>query len=226
MPSPWTLLDAVETDEGLLELRRRGERDFLIQVDRRVLMSSVHTRSEEALATLGCAAASERPEPRVLLGGLGLGYTLRAALDALPPGARVRVVELPPVVVQWCRGPAAPVSGAALDDPRVEVVVDDVAAQIHRVASDPSAARFDAILLDLYVGPGPIPRGRSDPHYGPESVRRAREALAPGGVYAVWGEDLDRGFERRLRDAGFGVRVQQVRGGGPTHVVYLATRPA
>ncbi|MCZ7680176.1 MAG: hypothetical protein M5U28_15970 [Sandaracinaceae bacterium] len=174
MPKPWTLLDTVETDEGLLELRRRGDRDFLVSIGKRVLMSSTFTRSEQALARLGCEAAREREAPRVLVGGLGLGYTLRAALDALPPSARVIVAELNPIVVRWCRGLAAPASGHALEDPRVEVIAGDVTDRIREAAA---GAAFDAILLDLYVGPGRTTD--ADPLYGPRGYRaRARRAHA------------------------------------------------
>lgn len=220
MPKPWTLLDAVETDEGLLELRRRGERDFLVSIGKRVLMSSTFTRSEQALARLGCEAAREREAPRVLVGGLGLGYTLRAALDVLPPSARVVVAELNPIVVRWCRGPAAPASGHALEDPRVEVIAGDVTDRIREAAA---GAAFDAILLDLYVGPGRTTD--ADPLYGRAATERARDALTRGGTYAVWGEERDPAFERRLRGAGLSARSELVRGGGPTHVVYLAQKP-
>lgn len=222
MPRPWTLLDSVETDEGLLELRQRGARDFLIQIGKRVLMSSTHTRSETALARLGCEGARGREAPRVLIGGLGLGYTLRAALDVLPPSARVVVAELNPIVVRWCGGPAAPASDGALSDPRVEVIVGDVADRI-REAAAPGAARFDAILLDLYVGPGKSTD--TDPLYGRAITERACAALTKGGTYAVWGEERDVAFEKRLRGAGFVVKSELVRGGGPTHVVHLGHKP-
>lgn len=235
MPRPWTLLEAVETPDGLLELRRRCERDFMISIDKRVLMTSTFTRSEQALARLGCAAIpagvgmpsrsgatpgiEERPAPRVLIGGLGLGYTLRATLDALPPSARVVVAELNPVIVRWCRGEVAALSSDALADPRVEVVVGDVTDRIREVASDPARPRFDAILFDLYVGPG----GRGDPLYGRAIIADIKRALSPGGAFAVWGEVPDPPFEARLRDAGFTVRRERVQGGGPTHMVVVAT---
>jgi spermidine synthase len=222
MPRPWTLLEAVESPDGLLELRRRGERDFMISIDKRVLMTSTFTRSEKALAELGCAAIAGRAAPRVLIGGLGLGYTLRATLDALPSDAQVMVAELNPVVVRWCKTEVARLSGDALSDPRVEVVVGDVTDRIRGVAADPARPRFDAILFDLYVGPGAAPRGREDPLYGRAIVARAREALSAGGVFAVWGENPDPPFEARLRDARFAVDRVAVRGGGPAHAVVVA----
>ena len=219
MPRPWTLLEAVETPDGLLELRRRGERDFMISIDKRVLMTSTFTRSEKALAELGCAAIADRAAPRVLIGGLGLGYTLRATLDALPSAARVMVAELNPVVARWCRSEVAALSGDALADPRVEVVVGDVTDRIREVASDGARPRFDAILFDLYVGPG----GREDPLYGRAIIGAIKKALSAGGVFAVWGENPDPPFEARLREAGFTVRRERVQGGGPTHTVVVAT---
>lgn len=221
MSRPWTLLEAVETPDGLLELRRRGERDFMITIDKRVLMTSSFTRSETALAELGCRPIAERNAPRVLIGGLGLGYTLRAALDALPASAKVVVAELNPVVVRWCGSEVAALSGRALDDPRVEVVVGDVTASIREVARNAARPRFDAILFDLYVGPG----GRDDPLYGRAIIGRIREALSPGGVFAVWGENPDPPFEGRLRAAGFQVHRENIRGGGPAHTVVVARAP-
>ncbi len=217
MPRAWTLVDAADTPEGRLELRQRGARDFMITVAGRVLMTSTHTRSEIALAELPCRRLHEKA--RVLIGGLGLGFTLRAALDVLPTSAKVTVAELNPVIVRWCRGPAAILSGDALADPRVDVVEGDVTDSIRA-----GKGALDAILLDLYVGPGPIPRGTVDPLYGAEILARTFEALRPGGVYAVWGEAPDTAFERRLREVGFDVKRELVRGGGPTHVVVLATR--
>src|SRR5947209_6254829 len=128
MPRPFTLIDSVPTPEGPLELRVRGEGDFMITIAGRVLMSSHLHRSEVAVAELGVAPIRKRPSPRVLIGGLGLGFTLRAALDALPRGASVVVAELNPAVVRWCQGPCATLTNHALSDPRVTVVEGDVMA--------------------------------------------------------------------------------------------------
>lgn len=225
MPRPYITVATVETAEGELELRRRGERDFMIRIGGRVLMTSRLSRSEEALATIGCGHLATRAAPRVLIGGLGLGMTLRAALDALPADAVVTVAELSPAVVTWCRGPAASASRAALDDPRVEVLETDVADHVRAVAADRTRPRYDAILLDLYVGPGPVPRGQPDPLYDRASVERARDALGLGGVYAVWGEAPFPPFERRLHAAGFAVRCHAIGAGGVRHVVFAGTRP-
>src|SRR3954447_3118560 len=120
---PWRTIDRADTQEGPLELRQRGERDFLITIDGRILMTSVAHRSEDALAKLACARLAETPRPRVLVGGLGMGYTLRAALDCLPAGAQVVLVDLNAVVVRWCQGPLAALTAGAINDGRVTVQV-------------------------------------------------------------------------------------------------------
>jgi spermidine synthase len=221
---PWETLDTVETEEGRLELRRRGERDFLITVGGRVLMNSAWHRSEIAVAQLACRRIAGRPRPRVLIGGLGMGFTLRAALDELPRAARVTVGEIEPAVVRWCRGPLAGLTRQAVDDPRVEIALGDVARMIAGVAAaaGPDTERFDAIVLDLYEGPRTATQAREDPFWGPAALRRTRQALAPGGVLSVWSEDPDAAFEKRLTAAGFRVERRRPESGGPRHAVYLA----
>jgi len=155
----------------------------------------------------------------VLIGGLGMGFTLRAALDALPRRARVVVAEINQAVVRWCRGPLAGLTGNALEDPRASVVMEDVARVIER-------GGFDAIVLDLYEGPRQATQAAEDPFYGPQALRRTRESLTPGGVFAVWSEDPDPAFEKRLRTAGFVVERRKPGKGGPRHVVYLARNRA
>lgn len=214
---PWQTIERVDTTEGPLELRQRGERDFLITIDGRVLMTSAAHRSEDALAELACAALRGLPRPRVMVGGLGMGYTLRAALGHLPPGAAVTVVELNPQVVAWCRGPLAALTDDALGDRRVEVQVADVA---HAIAAAP-AGGYDAIVLDLYEGPHHAVNPPADPLYGELALRRTREALRPGGILAVWSEEADRPFASRLQAAGFEV-ARHRSGGGRVHVIYLA----
>lgn len=221
MPRSWRLLDRVETPEGALELRTAGPKEFMILVGGRVLMSSHLHRTELTLARLGCGPIRDRAAPRVLIGGLGLGYTLRAALDTLPASAKVEVAELNPVVVDWCKGPVAELADRAVFDPRVTITVADVTDRIRAAAA--KGPRLDAIVVDLYVGPAPE-HGANDPLYGAEILARTREALAPGGVYAVWGEERYAPFEGRLRDAGFEVELVLAEGGGPRHPVYLATR--
>jgi spermidine synthase len=227
----WQTLACADTPEGRLELRRRGESELVITIGGRVLMNGAAHRSEAALAELACRPIAGRPQPRVLLGGLGLGYTLRAALDALPRRASVTVAEIDPVIVEWCRGPLAELAGRAIADPRVAVEIGDVAAAIARAAAaDPTGpGAFDAILLDLYEGPRTPPRGRDgrdDPLYGRAALARVRAALRPGGVFAVWSEESDAAFEARLTAAGFTWERRRPGRGGPRHAVYLATLPA
>jgi spermidine synthase len=216
---PWRTIDSIETPEGQFELRQRGEQDFLITIAGRVLMTSNAHRSEDELARLPCVALAGRARARVLLGGLGMGLTLRAALDRLPSTGRITVAELNPCVVAWCRGPLAVLTDGATADHRVEVVVDDVA----RVIARAPAGSYDAIILDLYEGPHEATRRAGDPLYGAEAVERMRAAIAPGGAVAIWSEEADPPFEARL--AGGGFRVERIRAGhgGRRHVVYLGT---
>ncbi|PLX76134.1 MAG: spermidine synthase, partial [Desulfuromonas sp.] len=152
MAQPWKTLATQSTDEGLLELRQRGARDFLITVGGLVLMNSLSSRSEVVLGQLGCQKLNQQRQPRVLVGGLGMGITLRAVLDALPAEAEVVVAELTPVVVEWCRGPLAELTDAAVNDLRVQVEIGDVADLVKRFGNDPSTL-FDAVIYDLYKGP-------------------------------------------------------------------------
>jgi spermidine synthase len=219
---PWQTLDAADTPEGRLELRRRGEDEFVLTVGGRVLMSSLAHQTEVAAAEVACRRVAGRPRPRVLIGGLGMGFTLRAALDALPRHARVTVAEIDPTLVRWCRGPLAPLTGSAVDDPRVRVEVADVARVIAQGGSDP----WDAIVLDLYEGPRAATQGPDDPFYGRRALAATRAALTPNGLFAVWSEDADAAFEKRLAAAGFRVDRLRPGKGGPRHVVYLAEAPS
>ena len=217
---PLSLLATVSTKEGELQLRRRSPDEFLITIDGRVLMASADRRSEQAVATLACKALAGRAAPRVLIGGLGMGYTLRAALDALPGTARVTVAELTAEVETWCRGPLAPLTSGAVLDPRVRVVIDDV----ERVISAAAGGGFDAIILDLYEGPTAATKG-DEPYYGRSALARSYAALAPGGVLAIWSEDVNAGFPRRMTDAGFTTSVHRP-GGKRAYGVYLGVRAA
>jgi spermidine synthase len=181
-------------------------------------MTSSDRRSERALATLACQAITA-PRPRVLIGGLGMAYTVRAALDALPPAAEVVVAELTAAVEAWCRGPLARLTGSALDDPRVQVVIGDVA----RLIAGAPASSYHAILLDLYEGPHAATQRAEDPFYGRAALARSRAALAPGGILAVWSEEPDDGFVRRLTSGGFQVETHRL-GAQRSHVVYLGRR--
>jgi spermidine synthase len=216
--TPWQILETVIVPEGQLQLRRRGERSFLITIDGRVLMTSDERRSEEALASLACAGLAGVASPRVLIGGLGMAYTLRAALDALPPGAEVVVAELTAAVEAWCRGPLAVLTDGAVLDPRVRVVIDDVT----RVIADAPPAHYHAIVLDLYEGPHAATQRADDPFYGVAALERARAALAPRGVLAIWSEEADAAFARRFATL-FDVATHRS-GSSRKHVVYLGRR--
>jgi spermidine synthase len=224
MAQPWQVVDSSDTDEGVLELRRRGERDFLITIDNRVLMNSVANMSEIVLSELACAPLQGRPRPRVLVGGLGMAFTLKAALDHLPLDAEVVVAELNPIILTWCQGPIAHLTEAAASDPRVTVVIADVAEVIRTAARAGTSARFDAIILDLYEGPYEGDQGRGKYLYGKKALATSHTALTEGGVFAVWSEDPDQAFEKRLQAAGFTVSKQRPGRGGRRHVVYIARK--
>lgn len=218
MARAWLSIDKATSSDGELELRRRGD-DFLMTIDGRVLMTSAARRSEEALGEALAEPLGDSRSARVLIAGLGMGHTLRAALDALPGSARVEVAELNPVVVEWCRSHLAEANGAALSDPRVVVHVADVAQVISRAAA--GTPGFDAILLDLYVGP----TGRiddADPFYGRQALRNTYAALRSGGLLGIWSETRSQPFEARLSKAGFDVTRKQAGRGGRKHCLYLA----
>jgi spermidine synthase len=223
MALPWKILDSFTTeDEGTLELRQRGKGDYLITLGPQVLMNSKAQRSEIALGQLGCRSLKNHPAPRVLVGGLGMAITLRAVLDVLPASATVVVAELHPQIVAWCRGPLAELTAGAASDPRVSVEIADVA---ELIGQSPKQS-FDAIILDLYRGPHPQTDRLHDPIYGSRAIERSRAALKPGGVFAVWGENPDAGFEARLAAAGFTVRCERPGKGGYRHAVWVAENTA
>jgi len=226
LAQPWKIIDRFDTeDEGVLELRQRGEKDFLISVGSQILMNSQQQFSEIALGRFGCKGLQQHAAPRVLIGGLGMGITLRAALDELPASAEVVVAELNPRIVDWCREPlAALTAGAALDE-RVSLHVGDVTRLIAATARGPQEGHFDAIILDLYRGPHHKTDKLNDPVYGSRAIERSRDALRPGGTFAVWGENYDEGFDKRLTAAGFKVNCERPGRGGDRHVVFLAKAP-
>ncbi len=227
MPRPWRLIERAGTPEGALELHQRGEKDFMLSIAGRVLMTSQIRKSELAVAELGCAPIRDRAGPKVLIGGLGLGFTLRAALDSLPADAEVEVAELNGVVVDWCKGPCASLTDDALADPRVRVYVGDVTDRIRRAAKSPPEAKYDAIILDLYLGPVKGNDPALDALYGKAILAKTRDALKAGGMYAVWGEERHAPFEARMRQAGFETEFVAHAGGvtgGFTHAIYLGRR--
>jgi len=219
---PWVQLDAAPLpDGGTLRLARRGD-EYSIRLDGAELMNSRLSGSEEALATLACARLAGRPAPRVLIGGLGMGFTLRAALAALPAHAQVVVGELLPCVLAWARGPMAELFAGCLDDPRVRVDLRNVA-QCYG-----EAPAWDAILLDVDNGPEGLTQSANDALYGAAGLARARRALRAGGLFGVWSEKPDAAFAARLARAGFRVEETRVRAhrgkSGRRHVVWLGAR--
>ena len=225
MTLPWKIVDRFTTARNeTLELRQRGERDFILFLDGQVLMNSSAQRSEIALGRFGCRPWQDNPAPRVLVGGLGMGFTLRAVLDSLSTKAEVVVSELNPGIVDWCRGPLAGLTDNALSDPRVTVEIGDVAALIRRCARAKGKACFNAIILDLYRGPHAYTDKREDPLYGSRAIEYTRAALRSGGTFAVWGENYDEGFSRRLNKGGFKVTCHRPGKGGYRHAVFLSTK--
>lgn len=218
--NPLELLGETQTPDGAdLKLTRRGN-EYIILANGKSLMSSRMHGSEEALAQFGCRRARTMERPFVLVGGLGMGYTLRATLNLLPPAAEVVVAELVPAVVDWNRGPLGPLAEHPLKDKRVRVDVRDVAVTLR---SGP--LQFDAVLLDVDNGPTAFTAETNVAVYDDKGLAAAHAALRPGGVLAVWSARDDRKFEQRLRYNGFRVEVEHVRGrlkkGGPRHVIFL-----
>jgi spermidine synthase len=221
---PWVHVGTGPIPGGGSEMRlmQRGE-EFSITVDRIELMNNRRRTSEQALGVFGCAAIQHRPNPRVLIGGLGMGFTLGAVLHALGPRAEVVVSELVPVIAEWARGPLAHIFAGSLDDPRVDLRLEDVGRTIQS-----GAAHFDAILLDVDNGPEGLTKASNDDLYGEWGLKRARFALRPGGVLAVWSGSPDRKFKARLSRCGFSVEERRVHAHGTSgrrHVLWLATRP-
>jgi spermidine synthase len=221
---PWTLLDtaSIPNGGGELRLKQRGQ-EFSIMLGSNELMNSRLSGSEEALATLACSKIAGRPAPHVLIGGLGMGFTLRAALGVLGGDARLTVAELVPAVVGWARGPMAAVFAGSLDDPRVGVHEGDVAAVIQA-----GRASYDAILLDVDNGPDGLTHEANDGLYDRNGLLAARDALRPGGVLAVWSSGPDSRFTKRLREARFGVEEVATRAngkrGGARHMIWIAVK--
>ncbi len=219
---PWLLLDTARVPGGgELRLKRRGG-EFSIMLGDIELMNSRLGGSEEALATLSCERIRAPLDARILIGGLGMGFTLRAALGALGEGARVDVAELVPAVVAWARGPMADVFGGSLSDSRVKIVEEDVGRVIRA-----GRGVYDAILLDVDNGPDGLARVANDGLYDARGLRAAHAALRPGGVLSVWSSGPDRAFAERLGKAGFSVEEVKTRakgGGGARHVIWIATR--
>lgn len=217
---PWEELGRAKLPEGELVLSRRGE-EFVLRMRGAELMNSRSHRSEEMLATLGCAGLPT--SATVLIGGLGMGFTTRAALDTIAADARIVIAELVPEVVEWNRGPLAHLAAHPLDDPRVSVRLADVA----EVMSE-GAGAFGAILLDVDNGPDAFTSPSNSKLYGVRGLERARRALVPGGTLGVWSVADDKGFTGRLRAVGFTVETHRVPPrphSGARHVVWIARAP-
>jgi spermidine synthase len=220
---PFELLgQTLSPDGAAMKLIRRGD-EYIILVDGAILMSSRMHGSEEALATFACQRMRTLQQPSILIGGLGMGFTLRAMLDLLPQDATVVVAELVPAVVEWNRGPLGPLAKHPLKDKRVRVETGDVV-----VTLGSRLGPFDAVLLDVDNGPTALTASNNAGLYDNSGIAAARAALKAGGVLAVWAARDDRKFEQRLRDGGFDVQVRRPRGrlkkGGPRHTIFLSRK--
>jgi len=221
---PWELLDTATVPGvgGDLRLYRRGE-EYSIKAGYSELMNSRVHGSEDALAELACQRLSDRPNPRILIGGLGMGFTLAAALQQLGPEAEVVVAELVPAVVAWNQGPLAALAGQPLDDQRVSVFEGDVAQLIR---SERTA--YDAILLDVDNGPEGLTRKENDALYSPAGLSAAAAALRPKGIFGVWSISPEQKFTKQLARSGLTVEEIRVRArgknGGGRHMIWFGTK--
>ena len=221
---PWVKLDTarIPGTDGELRLMRRGT-EFSIKLGANELMNSRLSGSEAALATLAAKKIEAVDNPHVLIGGLGMGFTLRAALGVLGSEARIVVAELVPAVVAWARGPMAEIFGDSLNDKRVSILETDVSDVIRS-----SPKKFDAILLDVDNGPEGLTRKANDALYDSAGLNAAYAALRPRGILAVWSSGPNPPFTKRLRGAGFDVNEVAIRatgrGGGARHVIWIAIK--
>ncbi|MGB7654096.1 MAG: spermidine synthase [Novosphingobium sp.] len=223
------LLGTAQVPDGA-ELKLYGHgRDFMIVMGNNELMSTRLRGSEEALATMTLERLPGRAAPQVLIGGYGMGFTLRAALAKLGPKAQVTVAELVPEIIEWAKGPMAAVEAGSLSDPRVRLKMGDVAEAI-LLAPEP----LDAILLDVDNGPDGLVRDDNKRLYSKAGLHNARKALVPGGILAIWSAFPDPKFKRRMEEVGFEVDEVEVRarvdangkGKGPRHVIWFARTEA
>jgi spermidine synthase len=219
-------LVATASVPGGAELRLiRHDGDHVIMVGANELMNSRLGGSEEALAVMTCERLRGRAAPHLLIGGYGMGFTLRAALARLGPGAKLTVAELVPEIIDWARGPMSELTAGCLDDPRVHLVLGDVAAEIAKGGA--AGGRYDAILLDVDNGPSGLTRAANDGLYSRRGLALAKAALGPGGILAIWSAAPDAAFSRRLGEHGFKADEVTVRarsnGKGPRHTIWFAT---
>jgi len=221
--NPWVLLDKVEVpgDGGEMKLYQRAH-EFSISVKNEELMNSRMHGSEDALAELACKRVADRKKPRVLIGGLGMGFTLGAALEHLGENAEIVVAELVPAVVKWNRTHLAELAGRPLDDPRVTVRESDVGFVIKEATE-----AFDAIMLDVDNGPDGLTHAGDDRLYTNGGLAAAKAALKPGGILAVWSAEPDKSFSKRVRGSGFKMKEVSVRARrtkGRRHTIWLAEK--
>lgn len=219
---PWVHLDTatIPGHSGELRLTRRGQ-EFAIWSGATALMNSRMSSSETALAQIACDRLRGRKDCRMLIGGYGMGFTLRAALAGLDAKARIVVAELAPKVLEWARGPMAELTAECLADPRVSILETDVGGVIAR-----ARASFDAILLDVDNGPAALSCSANDKLYGVKGLEATRKALRPNGLLAVWSAAPDTVFTNRLSRAGFAVdevKVRANKGRGVRHLIWVAT---
>lgn len=221
---PRDLLGIAEVPGGPLLRLVRHDGDFIIEIERNELMSSRMSGSEIALGRMTFERLGGIKEPHFLIGGYGMGFTLRAVLAAMGHDGRATVVELVPEIIEWARGPMAALAAGCLDDPRVELIIGDVGRAIGN-----AKCGYDAILLDVDNGPDGLTRKGNDILYKRSGLIGAREALRPGGILAVWSAAPDEAFGRRLEKAGFDVDERRVpareNGKGPKHTIWFATAP-
>lgn len=221
---PRVLLDtaAIPGSKDVLRLVQRGA-EFSIMLGGNELMNSRLSGSEEALATLACAKILPRPNARLLIGGLGMGFTLRATLSVLDHDAEIIVAELVPAVVEWARGPMAQHHGNSLSDQRTQIVTEDVAKLIRD-----SNGGYDAILLDVDNGPDGLTKNANDHLYSNDGLARSWCALRTGGVLAIWSAAPDKAFASRFAMAGFDVEEAEVRAhkgkSGARHIILLGIK--
>ena len=224
---PRELLGTAQVPDGEELKLYRHDQDFMIVLGHNELMSTRQNGSEIALATQSWARISKAQRPAMLIGGYGMGFTLRAALEKLPQDAHITVAELVPEIIEWAKGPMKDLEAGCLDDPRVRLVMADVAEVISANALSVGGTGYDAILLDVDNGPDGLVRRGNNRLYTMRGLRTAMDALRPGGVLAIWSAARDPNFTQRLKAAGFTVDEVEVRartnGKGAKHVIWFAT---
>jgi spermidine synthase len=215
----WTAVDRALTPDGKTISLEEHDGSYFIRVDGAPLMSTRQHASEERIAELACAHLKGKPNARILIGGLGFGFTLKATLAALPADATIVVAEILAAVIEWNRNPAYPLAADAMADPRVSVVHRDVAATMRA-----ERGGFDSIILDVDNGPAAFTTGGNGRLYDSDGLRLTRSTLRPGGCVAYWSAGPDAAFKALLAQAGFAVEVHRSRArgnAGARHTLFL-----